>query len=81
MEGALVVLSYALAAWTLAGAFLGLLGGFNFIRRIEISNGYVAKTWVYWATLLVLYPIIVGGDEGRRSLVVLPAAFATSPRL
>ena len=59
MDGALTALQFAIAAWLLAGGFLGLLGGFNFIRRVESSKGHEPKTWAYWATLIVLCPIIL----------------------
>jgi hypothetical protein len=55
MDGALE----ALAAWLLASIFLGLAGGFKLIRRVESSNGQLPKTWLYWTTLIVLYPVIL----------------------
>jgi hypothetical protein len=57
MDDLLTALQFLLAGWVLAGIFLGLLGGFDLIRRTKA--GEKQKTAAYWLTLSILYPVIL----------------------
>ena len=59
MDYLITVVSPFLAGWLAAAIVVGLTGGFNFIRRVELSNGQLRKTPTYWLTLVILYPIIL----------------------
>ena len=59
MDYLITVLSPLIAGWLAAAILVGLTGGFSFIRRVELSNGQLRKTPIYWLTLIVLYPIIL----------------------
>jgi hypothetical protein len=59
MDYLITVVSPFLAGWLAAAIIVGLTGGFNFIRRVELSNGQLRKTPIYWLTLIILYPIIL----------------------
>ncbi len=59
MDYLITVVSPFLAGWLAAAIVVGLTGGFNFIRRVELSNGREPKTPIYWLTLVILYPIIL----------------------
>jgi hypothetical protein len=57
MDGIPPLLAWLIAGWLLAGLFLGVLGGFAFVRRVD--GGEQPKSWLYRMTLLVLYPVIL----------------------
>jgi len=59
MDYLITVVSPFLAGWLAAAIVVGLTGGFNFIRRVELSNGREPNTPIYWLTLVILYPIIL----------------------
>ena len=59
MDYLITVVSPFLAGWLAAATIVGLTGGFNFIHRVELSNGQLAKTPTYWLTLVILYPIVL----------------------
>jgi hypothetical protein len=59
MHYLITVVSPFLAGWLAAAILVGLTGGFDFIRRVDLSNGRERKTPIYWLTLIILYPIIL----------------------
>jgi hypothetical protein len=59
MHYLITVVSPFLAGWLAAAILVGLTGGFDFIRRVDLSNGPERKTPIYWLTLVILYPIIL----------------------
>jgi hypothetical protein len=59
MDYLITVVSPFISGWLAAAIVVGLTGGFNFIRRVELSNGRERKTPIYWLTLIILYPIIL----------------------
>jgi hypothetical protein len=59
MDYLITVVSPFIVGWLAAAILVGLTGGFNFIRRVELSNGQLRKTPTYWLTLIILYPIIL----------------------
>jgi hypothetical protein len=59
MDDLLVAVSPILAGWLAGALFVALMGGFTLIRRVESSNVQIAKTPIYWLTLIILYPIIL----------------------
>lgn len=50
-------LLYAVAGWCIAGCILGLLGGFETIRRV--AAGKQIRTWQTRLTLVLLTPVIL----------------------
>jgi hypothetical protein len=57
MDAWMIITLFVGGAWLVAGVAVGMAGGFDLIRRIELSKEL--KTAKYWITLLVIYPTIL----------------------